>query len=474
MQIVAKNPGRPDKLLRRYELGENLSVGDPVYLYDDAGTAKVKKVASPFGKRLTLTNKAQYLRNCQVAADTIIVFFRKYGSYDGWVVAVDVSDPENPVEGTPVQVSTSSTYYLDVVNIAAGKFVCLYNVSSRGNARVGTVSGTTITLGTASIYSVGNAYYSYGCRIVDDQFCVVFRDSGASNYGQARIASVSGTTITWGTVATYYAATAGYAVCIYAVSPNYIMVAYRGAGSDLYVIRSDITGNNFVGFTGNTLMNAGSYYYIFDIKEVSGNKFIICARNGSYQDVTLFTKLGYTLTHQETVQLSTSLGYYASLTIVDNSWMFVIYTKESMPYEGQYKTCYVPGVNFDALSDPTRFSSSRVADLDVCTNISGTNWQAVLCWVEYGTYNAYLQTVDSSMDSFNLCLGVLEESGSTGETKRVALLGSVSEALSGYVAGERLYIQPDASVGSTETEDPIAVALDAQRALLGKTLISSV
>ena len=471
---ILMHPARPsDPHTRHVVLGEALSAGDPIYLYDDAGTPTVKKVASPFGARLEMSDLAMYIRNCPVTTNVVAVLYRRRSSSDGWVVAVDVSNPENPIEGTPVQVSTGSTYYLHCFQLADGKIVLLFRDGTGYiQARVATVSGLVITLGTAAVCSAGSAYYPYGCRISDTQFCVSFRDGGVSYHGQARLGSVSGSTITWGTAATFYAASAGYSCCIWATSPDYIIIAYRGGGSDLYVIRSDISGNNFVGFTGSTLLHAGSYYYVFDMREIASNKFVICARNGSYANLTMFTQLGFTLTHQESVQLTSSLSYYAAMANPQNSQLFAIYTYETGPYQGRYKTAMLPGVNFDALSEPTTFHNQRLSDLDVCTNTYGASWQVVLSWVEYSTYKTFLQVVDSLVDSFDLSLGVLEESGALGETRRITLLGGLSRALSGYPAGQKLYIQPDASIGSTASTFPFAVALDGDQALLGKTLLA--
>lgn len=95
-------------------------------------------------------------------------------------------------------------YSLDICAIDDDKFVVVYCDDSDGNAgkaRVGTVSGTTITFGSISEFC-SNLEWAYGmgvCKLDTDKFVVAYRNGASSNKGYARVGTVSTRTISWGT-----------------------------------------------------------------------------------------------------------------------------------------------------------------------------------------------------------------------------------------------------------------------------------
>jgi len=113
--------------------------------------------------------------------------------------------------GTPVIATAlaKSTYYVGGAGVQNNKFVVSYQRSDSHYlfARIGDVDGTGITFGTE--YAVNSAYmYWSECGWDfrgEDKFAIVWRVAGASEAGAAendhmvRVGTVSGTTITMGT-----------------------------------------------------------------------------------------------------------------------------------------------------------------------------------------------------------------------------------------------------------------------------------
>ena len=80
------------------------------------------------------------------------------------------------------------------------------NNSGRGVVFVGTVSGTTITWGSANVYGGSNDFNSDVAYIGNDKVMVVWQDfDSGSTQGKTRVGTVSGTSISWGTEATFIA-----------------------------------------------------------------------------------------------------------------------------------------------------------------------------------------------------------------------------------------------------------------------------
>ena len=110
--------------------------------------------------------------------------------------------------------------------------------SNKGKARVGTISGTDISFGTAAVFRSG-AYSFSGASAFDstnNKTVNIYRDNDNSQYGTAVVGTVSGTDITFGTPVVYTSHGVNLQGCVYDSSVNRIVVLYR---------------NSSVGDTGN-------------------------------------------------------------------------------------------------------------------------------------------------------------------------------------------------------------------------------
>ncbi len=144
--------------------------------------------------------------------------------------------------GTPVSLNASlSDSFNRSVKIATDKFA----VMNKNYLQIGTISGTTITLGTAAqTFATGGS----GSELIDsilvspDTNVVVLAENVGSSTYKAIACTVSGTTITVGTAVTLAGTTSG---ALYAVSTSEL---YVGSGNSAY---SKLT------LSGTTLTNHG-------------------------------------------------------------------------------------------------------------------------------------------------------------------------------------------------------------------------
>jgi viroplasmin and RNaseH domain-containing protein len=97
---------------------------------------------------------------------------------------------------------TGATPYISVAMLDEFKFVVVYKDdfdSGHGTAKIGTVSGTTITFSDEKEFnSSGIVYYNSVAALDTTKFVVTYRDAADSDHGTAKIGMVSGTTITFG------------------------------------------------------------------------------------------------------------------------------------------------------------------------------------------------------------------------------------------------------------------------------------
>lgn len=113
------------------------------------------------------------------------------------------------VSGTTVSLGSPTTFY--PLNQATDTHVAIFDDSTfvlsyrkgnagdlQGVARVGTASGLSLTLGSEAEFT--SIVSNHGVDVIDaSKFVIAYRDNGDSGHGTARIGTVSGTSITFGT-----------------------------------------------------------------------------------------------------------------------------------------------------------------------------------------------------------------------------------------------------------------------------------
>ena len=150
-----------------------------------------------------------------------------------------------------------------------------------GKAVVGTPSGTSISWGTpvtfqsSSTTDIGICFDSTENKIV-----ISYSDLGSSQYGKAIVGDVSGSTISFGSAATFDTGTTSSTSCVYDTSNNKAVIAYNLSGTGVDAVVATVSGTSIsfgtpVAFTSN---NGTSISTVFDS---SANKVIITYADNS-------------------------------------------------------------------------------------------------------------------------------------------------------------------------------------------------
>ena len=127
--------------------------------------------------------------------------------------------------------------------------------SDRGTAIVGTVSGTSISYGTAVVYN-SHGYTNYSSVTFDSNAnkVVIAYQGGASPSGSASVGTVSGTAISFVTAVVFNSAHAPYTTSTFDSNSNKTVIAFQDDGNSSY-------GTGIVGTLGNEF-TVGSKYYV--------------------------------------------------------------------------------------------------------------------------------------------------------------------------------------------------------------------
>ena len=192
-------------------------------------------------------------------------------TYAGYAVVGTVSGTSISF-GTPVLMdSLTSDYMATVFDSVNGKIVVAYQTETgggppyAGKAIVGTVSGTSISFGTAVTFKaayvgiLSAAYSSYANRVV-----ITWTDQSNSSYGTSIVGLVSTTTITFGSSSAYNSATVVYPTAVYDSTSQKVVVAYRdnpagaGRGQVLTVGFTNLSATNYIGISNAAYANGAT------------------------------------------------------------------------------------------------------------------------------------------------------------------------------------------------------------------------
>ena len=128
------------------------------------------------------------------------------------------------------------------------------NSNADGEAIVGTVSGTSISFGTAVTFESASSGINYIATAYDanaEKVVIAYQDGDDSNYGKAIVGTVSGTSISFGTAATFESADTQHISATYDANAQKVAIFYQDRGNSY-------AGTGIVGTISGTSISFGS------------------------------------------------------------------------------------------------------------------------------------------------------------------------------------------------------------------------
>ena len=220
-------------------------------------------------------------------------------------VGTGVVVPLAPVFGAESVFNTAIYYTTATYDSTNNKVIIAYRDdgnSNYGTAIVGTVSGTSISFGTAVVFDSGNTNtFSSTYDSTNNKVVIAYRSGNNSNYGAAVVGTVSGTSITFGTIAIFESALTAYHTATYDSTNNRVVIAYQDQGNSSYgtAIVGTVSGTS-ISFGTAVVFSSGLTLWISATFESATSKIVIAYRNAS--------NLGYGTSIVGTVS-STSISF---------------------------------------------------------------------------------------------------------------------------------------------------------------------
>lgn len=248
--------------------------------------------------------------------------------------------------GTPVVFESASTAFIAAAfDSSNNKVVISYRDggnSGQGTAIVGTVSGTSISFGTPVVYEAADTrenaitFDSSNNKVV-----LAYQDFGNSSHGTAIVGTVSGTSISFGTAVVFNAGSTDEISATFDTTNNKAIICYRDVGNSEY-------GTAIVGTVSGTSISFGSEATFYTevgsaiIQKTSiafhsvAGKALIFFRANNDVFTTEATVSGTSISFGDNVTVQSDPSDYPAITFDSNSQAFALfYNDDSGALTGQ-------------------------------------------------------------------------------------------------------------------------------------------
>jgi hypothetical protein len=186
--------------------------------------------------------------------DKVVIVYRDGASNNNYGTAIvgTVSGTSISFGSEAVYNTATSQYNSAAFDSNAGKVVIAYkDADASVQSRVATVSGTSISFGTEVQVTSNGTYIKAVFDSNSNKVVIVYRDGGNSNYGTARVGTVSGTDISFGSAVVFASSSTEDVQAAFDSTNNKIVIGYKDGGD------SD-KGKTVVGTVSGTSISFGS------------------------------------------------------------------------------------------------------------------------------------------------------------------------------------------------------------------------
>ena len=424
---------------------------------------------------------------------------------------VDVNSVAQAAGSSTVFEAANSAYISATFDSNSNKVVIAFRDdgdSGKGKAIVGTVSGTSISFGSAAVFYSGFSNYIVASfDSSNNKVVIAYRDDNNSDYGTAIVGTVSGTNISFGSATVFESARSDYITSTFNSTSGKIVIAYtdKGNSSILTAIVGTVSGTSISFGTAVAVTGNPQGYYNSITSESASSKIVIGYTNGSNSDygtAVVGTVSNTSISFGTPVVFESATATFSSATFDSTSGKVVIaYTDEG---NSSYGTAIVGTVSSTSISfgSATVFesgsSSEFSASFDPLSNsvvvayrdngnsnyitfaigsVSGssvsfsspvvfdTAGSEYISSVAYGNEAKVVIAYKDAGNSNYGTAGVIQPAHTSitrgevpsGSQAITNIIGSVNSIQTGLTAGQSYFVQTDGTIGLT-ADDPSVFA----------------
>ena len=324
-----------------------------IYLVPKSTLAAEGKVgADNFGSEYTFNaGDTSFEATAGLSATQFVVAYRDIGNSNYGTARVGTVSGATISYGAEYVFNAATTGYLSIAALSSSKVIITYRDegnSNRGTAIIADISGSTMTFGSEYVFNTGATVYTSAVKIFSFSFAVGYADGDNSWAGTARSGSVSGRVITFDNASVFNAGETNYIALSGNLDENHFAAAYEDVGNANKgtAIIGTISGANITYGIEYLFNNAESIQISIDTL-YSGKIVMTCRDNGSggIGIIKVGAISGNIITFgAEHVFHNAATGNFQVVALSYSSF-FVIYEDAGSDYFGNIRTGAVSGTD---------------------------------------------------------------------------------------------------------------------------------
>jgi hypothetical protein len=389
----------------------------------------------------------------------VVIAYSDGGNSDYSTAVVGTVSGSSISFGTPVVFKTATAgYHAVTFDSNSNKVVIAYSPSdnsSYGTAVVGTVSGTSISFGTAVVYESSAATIQGSATFDSNSNKVVIAYKRANiNHGKAIVGTVSGTSISFGTAVVFESVSYSYYTSItFDSNLNKVVIAYSVSFSNGTAIVGTVSGTS-ISFGTAVVFESGYSTYMSATFDSNLNKVVIAySDNGDSTrgKAIVGTVSGTDISFGTTVQYGSNNSSHNSTTFDPTTNKVVVAYTDGNNYN--YGTVIIGTVSGTSISFGTKVVIETATSQHMSATFDSNSNKAVMAYRDtansnQGTAIVY-QTADSTTLTANNYLGISSGAYADGVSATIQVVGATDDAQSGLTVGSKHYIQNDGTLSTT-------------------------
>jgi hypothetical protein len=386
----------------------------------------------------------------------VVIVYGDFATFYGYAVVGTVRG-DTISFGTPVQYIGAATS-IDIsiaYDSENNKVVIAYRDignSNYGTAIVGTVSGTSISFGTATVFNSSySRYTSTTYDSVNGKIVIACRDVGNSNYGTAVVGTVSGTSISFGSTVVFESAAVDWISSAFNSAESKIVIAYEDEGNSSYgtVVVGTVSGTS-ISFGSPVIFESATTQFISTIYDSKNNKIVIGYQdNGNTGRATAIvgTVSGTSISFgSASVFKNANCAYVKGVYHEDSGKVVFFYQNSDSSQRGESVAITVSGTTFTA--DTSVVITSLRFQRGTASYDTSTKKIVIAYGEELLREEALVYTVAYTGTPYTDFIGITDAAISDTASGSVTIKGGISTNVTGLTAGTDYYVQDDGIIAA--------------------------
>ena len=472
MRFIGKDPNIIDAFYTATASGA-LSNGNKVIVNSDGTVSVVAETAGDpsAGTPVVYESAATYYSSVAYDANAqkIVIAYKDGGNSNYGTAVVGTVSGTSISFGTPVVFESARSDYTTVVyDSNAQKVVIVYSDqgnSYAGTAVVGTVSGTSISFGSIAVFESTYAFMVTAAFDANaNKVVIVYRDGGNSDYGTAIVGTVSGTSISFGSATVFESASTQYMAAAYDANAQKVVIAYQDYPNSSYgtAIVGTVSGTS-ISFGSAAVFESAEVVYTSIAYDSNAQKVVIAYRdegNSGYGTAIVGTVSGTSISFGTAAVFESATSSYVSAVYDAGAQKIVIAYSDIG--NSNYGTAVVGTVSGTSISfgTPLVFESATVQYLGIGYDANAQ--RVVIAYLDSGNSSYGTATVFASAPLItNLTaenyIGISDAAYAGGATATIQIVGCIDDAQTSLTAGQQYFVQTNGTLATT-AGDPSVLA----------------